>query len=198
MSVSSWLLERSLVYRLWQAPFVEAKLEPLRTGGELKGVRRVLDVGCGPGTNAPLFDGVDYLGVDINPRYVADARARYGRRFEVADVTSYRVMGERFDFILVNSLLHHLDDAGVDRLLTHLGTLLTGDGHVHLLELVLPEGWSMARALARLDRGKHARPLDRWRAIFEAHFVTERFEPYALRGLGMPLWHMIYYKGRAR
>lgn len=197
MSVSSWLLERSLVYRLWQAPFVEAKLHPLRAGGELNGVRRVLDVGCGPGTNAPLFAGVDYLGVDINPRYVADARARYGRRFEVADVTTYQVTGERFDFVLVNSLLHHLEDGGVDHLLSHLGTLLTRDGHVHLLELVLPEGWSIAGALARLDRGKYARSLDRWRAIFEKHFVTERFEPYALRGLGMPLWHMIYYKGRA-
>lgn len=198
MSLSSWFLERSLVYRLWQAPFVEAKLEPLRAGGELNGVRRVLDVGCGPGTNAPLFAGVDYLGVDINPRYVADARARYGRRFEVADVTSYQVIGERFDFILVNSLLHHLDDAGVENVLSHLGTLLTGDGHVHVLELVLPERWSMARALARLDRGHYARRLERWREIFEAHFIAKRFEPYEIRGLGMPLWHMVYFKGSAR
>jgi SAM-dependent methyltransferase len=199
MSVASWLLERSLVYRIWQAPFVDAKLAPLRAGNELAGVRRVLDVGCGPGTNAALFEGLDYLGVDINARYITDARRRHpGRRFEVADVTTFQVKEGRFDFILVNSLLHHLDDTGVARLLAHLATLLSTDGHAHILELELPPGPSPARALARLDRGKYARPRKRWREIFEAHFVTERFEPYALRGLGVPLWRMIYFKGRAR
>jgi SAM-dependent methyltransferase len=198
MSLTTSLLEHSLVYRLWQAPFAEAKLAPVRAHNDLGTVRRVLDVGCGPGTNAPHFMHTDYLGIDLNPRYIEDAKRRYARRFEVADVTTYRVEGEPFDFILVNSLLHHLDDTGTRHLLSHLAALLAPGGHVHILELVLSPGPSPARLLARLDRGEHPRPLARWRMIFEEHFEPVVFEPYDLTLARVPLWHMVYFKGRAK
>ncbi len=153
------LFEIPWVYRAWQAPFRERKLAPIRRHNDLTSVRRVLDVGCGPGTNAPHFRGMDYLGLDINPAYVERARTRYGMRFEVADVTRHEVRGEPFDFILVNSLFHHIDDEGCDRILGHLATLLTDDGRIHVLDLVLPPDASPARLLARMDRGDHPRPL---------------------------------------
>jgi SAM-dependent methyltransferase len=199
MSLKDALLERSLVYRAWQAPFAERKLAPLFAHNDLARVRRVLDVGCGPGTNAPHFAHTDYLGIDINPRYVADARRRHGRAFVAADVTEYRVdAAERFDFILVNSLFHHLDDAGTGRVLAHLRELLSDDGHIHVLDLVLPPRPSLARRLARWDRGEHPRPLAAWRQLFEQAFATEVFEPYPLGALGVELWSMVYFKGRAR
>src|SRR6266699_2719104 len=76
--------------------------------------------------------------------------------------------------------------------------LLTPDGHLHALELVRPVGRSVARLLARLDRGAHARPLGAWRALLATHFEPVVFEPYRLGALGMTLWHMVYFKGRAR
>ena len=48
----------------------------------------VLDVACGPGTNAPHFRHCDYLGLDINPEYTRRATARYGMRF-VRDESPY-------------------------------------------------------------------------------------------------------------
>lgn len=98
--------------------------------------------------------------------------------------------------MLVNSFLHHVDTPGVRAILRDLDRILSDDGHVHLLELVLPSGPSPAHLLARLDRGKYARPLEDWRALFAAQFETELFEPYALTLMGTPLWHMIYFKGR--
>ena len=53
------LLEQPLSYRLWQAPFAEAKFEPVRRHNDLGRVRRVLDVGCGPGTNTHHFAAVE-------------------------------------------------------------------------------------------------------------------------------------------
>jgi SAM-dependent methyltransferase len=199
MSLKDALLERSLVYRAWQAPFAERKLAPLKRHNDLSRVRRVLDVGCGPGTNAPHFAHADYLGIDLNERYVEDARRRHGREFVAADVTEYRVdPSRRFDFVLVNSLFHHIDDAGTRRVLGHLAELLTGDGHVHVLDLVLPDRPSPARLLAKWDRGEHPRPLAGWRRLFEEHFETVVFEPYPLGALGVELWSMVYFKGRAR
>src|SRR5512141_493278 len=103
-------MNHSWAYRAWQAPFVESKLRPLRAHTDLGRVRRVIDVGCGPGTNARHFASMDYTGLDINEGYIADARRRYGRDFRVADVTRF-VPGtiEPGDMILLNSLLHHID-----------------------------------------------------------------------------------------
>ncbi len=191
------ILDVPAVYSIWQRPFVEEKLAPLLRHNDLRSARRVLDVGCGPGTNAPLFEGMDgYLGLDLNPRYVATARRKYGPKFRVADVRLYTARGgEEFDFILINSLLHHLDDEEVVHILTQMERQLTPDGHVHILDLVLPSERGISRWLALHDRGDHARPLERWRELFQSVFETEVFEPYDVNGWGKPLWRMVYFKG---
>jgi SAM-dependent methyltransferase len=192
-------LDNSLAYRLWQRPFADRKLAPILAHNDMAKVRRVLDVGCGPGTNTRYFASTEYLGVDMNSSYIADARARHGRDFLVADVTTYTAPpGAAYDFILSNSFLHHIDTPDVRRILRHLATLLTPDGHLHLLDLVLPPKPSVGRLLARLDRGDHARPLDTWRMLIEEVLEPVLVEPYALTGFGVPLWNMVYIKARRR
>ena len=197
----SWLLEQPLVYRLWQAPFERQKLAPVFRHNDLRDVRRVLDVGCGPGTSAPYFSGQDYLGIDINPRYVEDARRRHGREFVVADVTApdlSRLAGPAgFDFILVNSVLHHLDTSACRGLLANLSGLLTPDGHVHLLELVRPGDWSVARFLAWADRGRYPRRVAEWETLWSGLLQPKVLEEYSLGIWGKTLWKMIYLKARS-
>ena len=193
------LMENTFAYRVWQAPFAEKKLAPLYAHTDVARARRVLDVGCGPGTNTGHFARADYLGIDFNPAYIESARRRYGREFVVADVTKYEVApDQRFDLILANSLFHHIDTANTRRILAHLATLLSDDGHVHIFDLVLPVRPSIARLLARADRGEYPRPLEEWRELFTGAFQPVVFEPYPLGTAGMTLWNMIYFKGRAR
>jgi SAM-dependent methyltransferase len=195
----SRVMELTTAYRLWQAPFADAKLEPVWRHNDLSRVRRVLDVGCGPGTNARHFARVDYLGLDVNPAYVEYARRRFGRHFIAADVRDFQAPpGARFDFILVNSLFHHIDREGTRRVLSQLSTLLTDDGYIHILDLVMPQDRGLARALARWDRGDYPRPLEDWRAMFSESFQPVLFEPYPLKLVGTTLWNMIYFKGRRR
>jgi SAM-dependent methyltransferase len=193
-------LEWTVAYRLWMAPFAERKFAPILAHNDLgSGVDRVLDVGCGPGTNTRHFSGSSYLGLDINDRYVADARRRYGREFRAVDVTRYVAeASERADFILLNSFLHHVATLDARRILAHLSTLLTDDGHVHILDLVMPERRSVARRMAHWDRGAYARPLAEWRDLFQESFETVVFEPYRVGAVGITLWNMVYFKGRAR
>lgn len=94
------------VYRRWIRP-------RLREGGST-----LLDIGCGGGAVAHLLrvralrDGFDLRVTGIDP----DERAiRYARRF--TDVEAVRcdsatmaATGRRFDVVLSNHLLHHLDD----------------------------------------------------------------------------------------
>lgn len=199
VSLRDRVLERSIVYRAWQAPFAAQKLRPLREHTDLSQVRRVLDVGCGPGTNAPFFADQEYLGVDINPRYVEDARRRHGREFLVADAAELEGLdGPGFDLILVNSLLHHLPDDAAARTLAGVSRLLAAEGHVHVIDLVLPRSLGAARALARADRGRYARPLEDWRTLFEAAFDSVVFEPFRIGVRPLLVWELVYFKGRRR
>jgi len=190
------LLEHPLVYLAWQAPFIEAKLRPVFQHNDMSCVQNVLDVGCGPGTNAAHFGNVDYLGLDLNPRYIQRARRKYRRDFEVADVTTY-AFERKFDLVLMNSLLHHLDESGVERLLSAIALrALSANGRVHIIDLVLPEQRTFAYRMARWDRGRYPRKLVEWKHIFERFFTLEIFEPYSLKALGLGFCDLIYFRGR--
>jgi len=190
------LFEVPLVYGTLQAPFADNKLKPFLKRVDLSQVKRVLDVGCGPGTNARAFAGSDYVGIDINPDYIATASRRFKGRFVVGDVADERVLpDERFDCVFANSLMHHLPDDVTSSLLARMARLVAPGGGVHVLDLVLPDGLSPARALAQLDRGRHARPVAEWRRLFTEHLEERHLEVYPLGVPGVPLWWMIYFHG---
>ncbi len=191
-------LEMPLVYAAWQRPVRDAKVRPFLARVDVRTVGRVLDVGCGPGTNAPLFREADYVGVDINPAYIATAQRRHRGRFVVADVSDPAAFPEeRFDCIFVNSLLHHLDDATVAHLMTRLAALTTPTGRIHILDLILPSEASAARALALADRGRYPRPREAWEALFRSVLRVEHVAPYDVGLPGLPLWRMLYVVGAA-
>lgn len=190
------LLEHPVVYGTWQAPFADAKFAPIARHLDECPARRVLDVGCGPGTNASRFAGAEYTGLDINASYLAVARSRYRGSFIQADLATADLSAlGTFDCIVVNSFLHHLPDDAVHRVLHQVGGLLAADGRVHILELVMPERASLSRMMATLDRGRYARPIHAWRRLFETHLETLRLDPYML---GRWLWTMVYFQGAAK
>ncbi len=190
------VMEQPWVYRLWQAPFADNKFTPVQRYLDRSPARRVLDVGCGPGTNAARFSQAEYVGIDINEKYLSMGRSRHPGRFIQADIATADLshLGG-FDTILVNSFLHHLPDESVDGVLAGIASLLEPGGRVHILELVLPEQRNLARLMARLDRGQYARSINAWQDRFERHFEPAVVEPYML---GRWLWAMIYFQGGAK
>ncbi len=199
MRIMENILEQTSVYRTWQAPFAEQKFAPILARNDLHRVRRVLDVACGPGTNTQHFTDVDYLGIDINEDYILDARRRFHRNFIAVDARNLdRVCEGEFDFILVNSFLHHLGTKDVLDVLSRLNLRLSSEGSIHILDLVLPESPSLARLLARWDRGHFARPLAEWQSLFSTLFTQVLFEPYCIRAKAAVLWNMVYFKGKSK
>ena len=195
----SRIFEHTAAYRLSQALFAEQKLRPLLESPDFAEARRVLDVACGPGTNTPHFAGKEYLGLDVNPRYIAYARRRFGRSFEVADVTSWQPPpGMRFDLVLANSFFHHVDDRSARAILARLSTLVATDGHLHVLDLILPARPSLALLLARLDRGRFARPRESWESLVAESFAPLAVEVFPLVVSGITLWEMIYFRCEVR
>lgn len=192
------LMQNATAYRLWQATHAEEKFATVLKHNDLRATRRVLDVGCGPGTNSRYFMHADYLGVDLDAGCIAYARQKYGDKFIVADVCEYTAAADAFDFILVNSFFHHIDDENSRAILESLARAATADGTIHIVDLVLPPKRGVPRFFALQDRGRHARSLDAWRALFLERFEPIVFEPFTLRAAGIPWMELVYFKGRAR
>ena len=171
------VLERPSVYRLWQGPFVGAKLAPLRRHNDLSCVRRVLDVGCGPGTNASEFTGVEYLGVDLSPEYVDYARRRHGDRFEVADVRNDPIPGSAPTTSSSSTASFTISTDDVRRR-SVLSDRLTDDGHIHIIDLELPENPPSRASSRNRDRGEYPRPEANWRELFTEPSSEVVFEPF--------------------
>jgi len=136
---------------------------------------RVLDLGCGAGGLSTVVPG-EYLGIDLNPAYLAFARRRFGgphRRFERRELSELDGR-ETFDKAIMASVLHHLTD---DQALAVLGTLARiVRGRLVVLDLDPDSAKGFQTFLIEHDRGKFPRPMAAQRALLARHFeiVAER------------------------
>lgn len=140
---------------------------------------RVLELGCGTGALLALMPaGVDYLGVDLDERYVEAARARYGGRAEFvhADAATYRPDRE-FDLAVAYGVLHHLDDAQARGL---LGAARAARRFAAAEPCPTPRAGPFESFLMRHDRGRFVRREEEYVRL--AREVFERVESSLVEG----------------
>lgn len=93
--------------QLWDAPLSEDERAKTRVLSGLfpKGIRKVLDVGCGSGTSSNwLPHTVDVTGVDFS----TEALRHYGRRKVVGSVDNLPFPEGEFDLVICSDILEHL------------------------------------------------------------------------------------------
>jgi SAM-dependent methyltransferase len=134
--------------------------------------QRLLDVGCGTGDVVEYLQDVDYLGFDVNERYVAHARDRFGAHadFRVANVLDIDAR-ELGSFDLAHGLLHHLQDVLAARVCALAAEVLMPSGRFVTADPCLHTDQSpLARFTVSMDRGNMVRTLDGYRALAEPSF----------------------------
>lgn len=141
---------------------------------------RVLDCGCGTGEYAELFEPGRYLGVELNPAYVAYARRRHPRhRFEVGDFCRWNEQPGGFGLTLVNGVLHHLGDEAARAFLASAVRALAPAGTLLVIEDVsLPRAGWITRLVHELDVGEHIRDTAGWTALVSEFLPIARSETY--------------------
>jgi SAM-dependent methyltransferase len=135
---------------------------------------RVLDLGCGPGDLLAHLPACDYVGVDLDPKYIAAAKARYGGhgtfRCEPAETVAELEPGS-FDLVVASGLLHHLtDEQAVATLEVARRALRPGGRFVSLDGCFVPGQARFARWMLRRDRGQFVRDLPGYRKLAGAVF----------------------------
>lgn len=203
MSISD-LLGWPAAYKLWQLPFQRQKMAPVARSRPPAPLR-VLELGCGPGLNIPFFKNDEYLGIDIEPRYVAAAEAECGRNGSrhkaiLGDCSNLGGLIEgSFDVILANSLLHHLSDEEVVRTLEGGSARMAAGGTLQVVDLVIDDAGSrVGNWLAMNDRGRFPRTTANLVDIISRQFEVMRSTRFNLQLGGLGLWNMIHIIGHRR
>lgn len=155
----------------------------------------VLDLGCGPGDMLDYLPEVDYLGIDLNAKYLAEARRRHqGRsraRFVQMDVRVLSDGGERFDLVLAQGLLHHFSDPQAVILLRAVGSLMKPGGRLITVDPTRTVGQNLiARLLVSSDRGRFVRSPETYERLIRLVFsrVTVHVRQDLMR---LPYTHLL-------
>lgn len=130
----------------------------------------VLDVGCGTGSILHRLEPTRGVGLDLSPRMVHLARAKYPNlEFRVEDIAR-PVRRERYDFVLLSDVLEHLPDleAALEGLKAY------GDGATHYIATCANPLWAPILHLAEALRLKLPEGDHEWIALRELCRSLER------------------------
>jgi SAM-dependent methyltransferase len=141
--------------------------------------KRVVEIGCGPGTWAPFLSRAsNYIGVDWNEKHIAVAQNTYGSermRFVRGDLSDADLLPQldKCDAVIGMGILHHLDDRIAADVLAQAATILLPGGRYIGNEPVRHTGQHpVARLLKSLDSGKNIRTEAGYRHLFGEAFGT--------------------------
>jgi len=138
---------------------------------------RTLDLGCGPGAFANLFEAGEYVGADLNARYVAHARRTRKGAFIVSDARAVDLPDRRFDQVLIFGLLHHLPDADARAVLSETRRVLVPGGRALVIEDIptVSKLNLIGHLIHKVENGEYIRPADEYRKLYSevGHVVRD-------------------------
>lgn len=130
---------------------------------------QILDLGCGTGEFSLLFPEAKYTGIDIDPKNIEYARARYQKKFLMADARQLPFTDSQFTKVLIVGVLHHLSDADTQQILREVRRVLKRDG-----KFLIMEDTRSSRMLVKLmqavDQGCYIRSFSEWKNLIGANF----------------------------
>jgi SAM-dependent methyltransferase len=138
---------------------------------------KVIDIGCGPAQVLQSLRDVEYLGLDINPDYIAFARRTYGGKgtFVVGDTRSLRG-DSRFkdaDIVIAVGVLHHLDDEeAADCIRFAHDALKRGGRFITHDACWIPNQGAFSKCIMSHDRGRNIRTEQQYRQLAAKVFRT--------------------------
>lgn len=180
MGLRTRIMEVPLVYELFQHGISRADTQSWFVEEVIRSSinQRILDIGCGTAAVLTHLSGCNYVGIDHNHEYIKKARAHFGAKgeFHCLDINDakFKEFGT-FDIVLLQGVLHHLNDDEVKQLIAAIPAVLTAKGVLVTFDCALKKGQHpVARLLAKFDRGRHARSPEHYRSLIEPTFTVQQ------------------------
>jgi SAM-dependent methyltransferase len=173
------VLERPRAYQFFQefGGFFGARLRAIDAYLAIPSGSRIFDIGCGAGHIVQRLPGnVTYHGFDIDKNYIDLANRHFGDRgtfhCRPFDETVVAELGQA-DIVMMNGVLHHMDDEAVLHMLRVVAYALAPGGVLFTLDGCFRAGQSaIAKWLLEHDRGKFVRTELGYRSLLGQIFPT--------------------------
>ena len=133
--------------------------------------KEILDIGCGTGAFAHLFNEKNYTGIDILLAYIEHAKKNCKGNFQVMDATGLIFPDEHFDRILIMAVLHHLNDEDSNKVIQEAKRVLKPNGQILIMEdakIPYLEN-ALVRFMQKFDKGEFIRTPEKYKKIAEPH-----------------------------
>lgn len=166
-----WLWEQ---YMFWMGGTVaKRKLARMYLRDDHK---KVLEVGCSVGNVGETFfdhPGVRYTGIDIDGAVIDRAQKKYRHRdnvrFICGDLIKFAQSGEKFDFIVYPSMLHHCDDSTCAALLGAGVKLAEPGAEIVISDQLLPgpDDSLYMKFMGKMERGQYVRKQEEFSKLIE-------------------------------
>ena len=156
----------------------------------------VLELACGTGNIADLFDSVNYIGVDIDQGYIWFAKAQSQKEFLVADVCQLCFSERNFSWVIAVGLFHHLSDADTLSTMKEVQRVLNRGGQMVIIDAIPPVSKLniLGHILRKLDRGNYIRHIEQYKRLFGEHFLIRSM--YQYRNRRRPLDYCVFVLGQ--
>lgn len=165
------------IYTLWQKLIGDYKLRKIycRDYIKAKPADRVLDIGCGPANMVEFLpNNIEYVGFDDSELYIKNANKKFPQKnysFYQERVNFAQDFTEKFDIIMANAILHHIDDNEAEKLISFAASNLKENGRFITHDGCFVEGQSsLKKWLLKNDRGKFVRTKEDYFKIFAKYF----------------------------
>ena len=166
------LLSHPALYQAYQnaGGFFGARVKAIADYLTLRPGMRVIDIGCGPGvyTRDLLGLGWNVACVDLSPQMIREARSASADNDVVAPVGCRSAAA---DVVMMNGVLHHIADDGLQATLADIRDVLKSEGVLFTLDGCYREGQSrIAKWLLDNDRGEFVRDRDGYDQVLRRAF----------------------------
>tara|TARA_S200000501_G_scaffold348936_1_gene364619 strand:+ start:1146 stop:1760 length:615 start_codon:yes stop_codon:yes gene_type:complete len=154
-------------------------------------VDSILDIGCGPADILEFLPKLDYHGFDISNNYINTAKKKFGNKGSFyAKALTCKVIKKLpdFDVVLMNGVLHHLDDSTAREMIKLSKIALRNGGRLLTLDTAFaPNQNPIARFLSSIDRGKNVRTAEGYLSLTEDFFSKTDVAQYNKSGIPITL-----------
>ena len=143
--------------------------------------KAVLDLGCGTGILAGLFEPASYLGIDMNPHYIVRAQRMHpDYYFRVMDGQQLDLPTGMYDMVIIGGVIHHVGDREAVDILSEVKRVLQPlTGRLVMWEDVRTQRrWNLiGKFIQRLDVGEYIRTEQEYLQIVRSVFTHVSYYP---------------------
>lgn len=171
------VLNSPVLYQAFQQAggFFGARVKAIADYLTIRPGQRIIDIGCGPGYIVRhLPEGIDYIGFDIDPSYIAHANQTFGDRGKFFCRYFDADAAQQFagaDVVMMNGVLHHIPDEELKVTLRNVRNVLKDGGLLFSLDGCYRKGQSrFCKWMLDNDRGHFVRDEKGYEAVLGTAF----------------------------